>query len=142
MTPRMTSRLKIRLIVNYVALAAVPGLLVALIAVAQQPLSGAAAEAIARAEVRRLGLDAHAMLAEWDDRNTSWKKWVGDQAAATLEATNSPCGYIAVHLISPSPSRLPNPTDPPGTIVITLNGGIFVLVDKCTGVVIDTIPVR
>lgn len=106
---------------------------------AQQHVSGAQAEVIARAEGKQLGLDPNQVTAEWDETNSAWKRMVGDDIAASIEADHGPCGFWAVRLSRPDPGPL---IDPPGTIVLRLGGTVFVLVDRCTGSVLATVPVR
>ena len=81
-------------------------------------MTGEQAEAIAQNELQRLGYDIGKMRLFWDEHNSSWRRWVGEDTDLGTERNYTKCGYWAVGFSPPPASRLPSPSDPPGTVAI------------------------
>ena len=108
----------------------------------QARMSGTDAEAIAWAELQRLGHDVTSLRVDWDERNTAWRASVGEHVSSQIEMQYTTCGYWAVRFTAPSQSGRPSAADSSGSIFLSLGGGLFVLVETCTGSVIGTVPAK
>ena len=97
-------------------------------------------EGIARAEAQRRGIDISKVSVRWDSENSVWKGYVGEEAASDIEKEYSTCGYWAVHLRWTREVGPLSKSHQPGVVVLRLDeGGLFVLIDRCTGAVIDAV---